>query len=76
MLLLQHAVDLVAIDAREARGWAIFAGHEKKPLMVGSFYGTIEKVKEHAVGGNIASERTYSETQIASLKVVERELLA
>jgi len=44
--------------------------------MVGSFCGTIKKVKEHAVGGNIASERTYSETQIASLKVAERKLLA
>ena len=30
--------------------WAIFAGREKtkKPLLVGSFYGTFEKAKEHA----------------------------
>ena len=28
--------------------WAIFAGHEKKPTLVGSFYGTFEKAKEHA----------------------------
>ena len=29
--------------------WAIFAGREKKPLLVGSFYGTFESAKEHAV---------------------------
>ena len=28
--------------------WAIFAGREKKPLLVGSFYGTILDAKEHA----------------------------
>ena len=28
--------------------WAIFAGHEKKPLLVGSFYGTLAEAKEHA----------------------------
>jgi len=28
--------------------WAIFAGREKKPLSVGSFYGTLPEAKEHA----------------------------
>jgi hypothetical protein len=28
--------------------WAIFAGREKKPLLVGSFYGTLQDAKEHA----------------------------
>jgi hypothetical protein len=28
--------------------WAIFAGREKKPLLVGSFYGTILDAKAHA----------------------------
>ena len=28
--------------------WAIFAGREKKPLLVGSFYGTLPDAKEHA----------------------------
>jgi hypothetical protein len=28
--------------------WAIFAGREKKPLLVGSFYGTILDAKGHA----------------------------
>jgi hypothetical protein len=28
--------------------WSIFAGREKKPLLVGSFYGTFERAKEHA----------------------------
>jgi hypothetical protein len=28
--------------------WAIFAGHEEKPLLVGSFYGTLPQAKEHA----------------------------
>jgi hypothetical protein len=28
--------------------WAIFAGQEKKPLLVGSFYGPLADAKEHA----------------------------
>jgi hypothetical protein len=28
--------------------WAIFAGREKKPLLVGSFYGTLPDAKENA----------------------------
>jgi hypothetical protein len=28
--------------------WAIFTGREKKPLLVGSFYGTFEDAKGHA----------------------------
>jgi hypothetical protein len=28
--------------------WAIFAGREKKPLLVGSFYGTLPDAKEGA----------------------------
>jgi hypothetical protein len=28
--------------------WAVFAGHEKKPLLVGSFRGTLQDAKEHA----------------------------
>src|SRR5215510_3921753 len=28
--------------------WAIFAGHEEKPVEAGSFYGTLEEAKEHA----------------------------
>jgi hypothetical protein len=28
--------------------WAIFAGGEKKPLLVGSFFGTLPDAKEHA----------------------------
>ena len=28
--------------------WAVFAGREKKPLLVGSFYGTLQDAKEHA----------------------------
>ena len=28
--------------------WVIFAGREKKPLLVGSFYGTLSDAKEHA----------------------------
>jgi len=28
--------------------WAIFAGNEKKPLLVGSFYGALAEAKEHA----------------------------
>jgi hypothetical protein len=28
--------------------WAIFAGREKKPVLVGSFYGTLAEAKEHA----------------------------
>ena len=30
------------------RRWAIFAGQEKKPLLVGSFYGPLADAKEHA----------------------------
>jgi hypothetical protein len=28
--------------------WAIFAGRQKKPLLVGSFYGALADAKEHA----------------------------
>jgi hypothetical protein len=28
--------------------WAIYAGREKKPLLVGSFSGTLDDAKEHA----------------------------
>jgi hypothetical protein len=28
--------------------WAIFAGKEKKPLLVGSFYGALPDAKKHA----------------------------
>ena len=28
--------------------WAIFVGREKKPLLVGSFYGTLPDAKENA----------------------------
>ena len=28
--------------------WAIFASREKKPLLVGSFYGPLEDAKEYA----------------------------
>jgi hypothetical protein len=28
--------------------WAIFAGREKKPVLVGSFYGTLPDAKENA----------------------------
>ena len=28
--------------------WAVFAGREKKPLLVGSFYGAFPDAKEHA----------------------------
>jgi len=28
--------------------WAIFAGREKKPVLVGSFYGTLPDAKKHA----------------------------
>jgi hypothetical protein len=28
--------------------WAIFAGREKTPLLVGSFYGTLPDAKENA----------------------------
>jgi hypothetical protein len=28
--------------------WAILAGREKKPLLVGSFYGSLEDAKGHA----------------------------
>ena len=36
--------------------WSIFAGREKKPLLVGSFYGAFSDAKKHA------------ETTIARLK--------
>ncbi len=28
--------------------WAIFAGKEKKPLLVGTFYGALPDAKKHA----------------------------
>jgi hypothetical protein len=28
--------------------WAIFTGKEKKPLLVGSFYGALPDAKKHA----------------------------
>jgi len=36
--------------SREKRvlAWAIFAGREKKPLLAGSFYGTLPDAKKHA----------------------------
>ena len=40
--------------------WAIFAGREKKPLLVGSFYDTFEKAKEHAMA---ATSRLKERTQ-------------
>jgi len=40
--------------------WSIFAGREKKPLLVGSFYGTFEKAKEHAAA---ATSRLKEHTQ-------------
>ena len=48
--------------ARKKGYWrlAIFAGREKKPLLVGSFYGTFEKAKEHAVA---ATSRLNERTQ-------------
>lgn len=38
--------------------WAIFAGSDKKPLLVGSFYGPFEKAKEYAEAATLRlSER-------------------
>jgi hypothetical protein len=28
--------------------WAIFAGQEKRPLLIGSFYGSVSDAKKHA----------------------------
>ena len=39
---------------------SIFAGREKTPLLVGSFYGTFEKAKEHAAA---ATSRLKERTQ-------------
>src|SRR5262249_44025188 len=54
--------------------WAIFTGREKKPLLVGSFYGTFEDAKGHTGGSNLTAERACSETQSVSLKIVDHKL--
>jgi hypothetical protein len=52
--------------------WAIFAGREKKPLLVGSFYGTLPDAKENAEAAIFPSERTCSETENAPVKIAQR----
>ena len=52
--------------------WAI--GREKKPLLVGSFYGTFARCKRTCRSSNLASESTYSKIQNVCLKIVHDRL--
>jgi hypothetical protein len=53
--------------------WAIFANREKKPLLVGSFYGALADAKAHAEAA-ISRIKERTRKQRASRKVASYEV--